>query len=155
MAVKKSSIDTTLIRELADMLNDTNLGEIEVEEGELRIRVARGGSVVSAPSFAQPPAAAAAQAAAPSVAPEPVSASAENGTKVPSPMVGTAYLAAAPGAKPFVTEGQQIKEGDTLLIVEAMKTMNQIPSPASGTVSKIIVVDGQPVEFGETLIILE
>ena len=156
MAAKKSAIDTDLIRELAEMLNETDLNEIEVMEGELSIRLARGGGVfASAPVAAAPVAATVAAAPAAPAAAAPTEAAAESGTPVTSPMVGTAYYSPAPGADPFVTVGQKIKAGQTIMIVEAMKTMNQIPATQAGTVVKICVEDGQPVEFGEPLIIIE
>ena len=156
MAAKKSAIDTDLIRELAEMLNDTDLNEIEVMEGELSIRLARGGGVfASAPVAPAPVAAPVAAAPAAPAAAAPTEAAAESGTSVTSPMVGTAYYSPAPGADPFVTVGQKIKAGQTIMIVEAMKTMNQIPATQAGTVVKICVEDGQPVEFGEPLIIIE
>ena len=157
MAAKKSAIDTDLIRELAEMLNDTDLNEIEVMEGELSIRLARGGGVYASAPVAPAPVAAPVAAApvAPASAAAPTEAAVESGTSVPSPMVGTAYYSPAPGADPFVTVGQKIKAGQTIMIVEAMKTMNQIPATQAGTVVKICVEDGQPVEFGEPLIIIE
>ena len=149
MAAKKSAIDTKLIRELADLLNETDLSEIEVEEGEMRVRVARGGAMISAPMTAAPIAPAA-------VLPTPVveAVPAVSGTPMTSPMVGTAYLSPAPGADAFVAVGDKVKAGQTIIIVEAMKTMNQIPATQDGTVASISVEDGQPVEFGETLITL-
>lgn len=150
MVSKKSGIDQDLIRDLAGILNDTNLSEIEVEQGDLRVKVSRQGNTapVHAAHYAPP------LIAAPSAnAPAAPAAPAANG--VPSPMVGTVYLSPAPDAAAFITVGQQVREGQTLLIIEAMKTMNQIPSPRSGTVKAILVEDSQPVEFGEHLIILE
>ena len=137
-----------IIRDLAELLTETGLTEIEIERTGLRVRVARGGGIVQ--GIAAAPAMA---TAAPSVAAD---TPAENhpGT-VPSPMVGTAYMSPEPGAPPFIDIGTRVSEGDTLMIVEAMKTMNQIPSPRSGTVKSILIEDGQPVEFGEPLIILE
>ncbi|PZU22105.1 MAG: acetyl-CoA carboxylase biotin carboxyl carrier protein [Shinella sp.] len=157
MADKKSGIDQSLIRDLANILRDTDLSEIEVEQDELRIRVSRNTTVVqaAAPVYAPAPAApVAAAAAAPAAAPAPVAAK-DNPNAVTSPMVGTAYLAPAPGARDFVEIGAQVKEGQTLLIVEAMKTMNQIPAPRSGKVTAILVANAQPVEFGEPLVIIE
>jgi len=142
------SIEKEIIRDLAELLTETDLTEIEIERNGLRLRVARGGTVQS---VAQAPAVAAPAAPAASG-----SAPAENDPGVvPSPMVGTAYFSPEPGAPPFVDIGTKVSEGDTLLIVEAMKTMNHIPSPRSGTVKSILIEDGQPVEFGEPLIILE
>lgn len=158
MAEKKSGIDQALIRDLANILNDTDLTEIEVEQEDLRIRVSRAGATqyVQAPIAA--PAAFAAPAAA--VAPAAVAAAPAGKTRNPdnvvsAPMVGTAYLAPAPGAAAFIQVGSVVKEGQTLLIIEAMKTMNQIPSPKSGTVTEILVQDGRPVEYGEALVIVE
>lgn len=154
-------IDTTLVRQLADILNDTSLTEIEVERGELRIRVAR--EVVTAapvqyaaPAFAAPALAAAPAAAAPASMPsDPATIVAKSGEQVKSPMVGTVYLQASPEAPPFIQPGDKVKKGQTLLIVEAMKTMNPIQSPRDGVVSEILVGDAQPVEFGEALVVLE
>ena len=157
MSNKKSAIDTKLIGQLADLLTASDLSEIEVEEGDLRIRLAKE-SVVQNVSVAAPVAAPAPVAPAPAPAAAPAAsapAAASSGNAVTSPMVGTAYLSPAPGADPFVTVGQTVKKGQTILIVEAMKTMNQIPSPSDGVVTSISVEDGQPVEFGETLIILD
>lgn len=152
MATKRAGIDQQLIRDLAGILDETQLTEIEVELDDLKIRVARHAPSVQA--FASPPAAAPAPQAAvqpQAVADKPVAA----GFNVPSPMVGTAYLAPAPGAKPFVEIGQSVTEGQTLVIIEAMKTMNQIPSPRSGVVKAILVEDAQPVEYGEPLVVIE
>lgn len=153
MSAKKSSIDTSLIRELAELLKETDLNEIEVMEGDLSIRLARGGGEVTyaAPVQMAAPAPVAAAAQPAPTADKPVVAS---GTEVPSPMVGTAYHSPSPDADVFVKIGQSVKKGDTIMIVEAMKTMNQIPSPADGTVAEICIDDGQPVEYGEALIIL-
>ncbi len=132
--------DGALIRELALLLDETSLTEIEIERAGLRVRVARNVSIAaSLPQNMQPPAPAPAATAPAEVAKHP--------GLVPSPMVGTAYWASEPGAK--------VSLGETLLIIEAMKTMNQIPSPRAGTVTKILVEDGQPVEFGEPLVIIE
>jgi len=149
--------DTALIRDLAVLLDETNLSEIELEQGDTRIRVARQMSInapvnVAAPAAAPATAPAAAPAAAAaSASPEPVKA----GATVTSPMVGTAYLSPEPGAAPFIQVGDKVTEGQTIIIVEAMKTMNHIPSTKSGTVKEILVDDAQPVEFGEPLIIVE
>jgi acetyl-CoA carboxylase biotin carboxyl carrier protein len=151
MTKAKSNIDQDLIRELAKLLEETGLSELEVEQEGTRIRVARGArNLVAAAPMPTPVAHAAAPAAAAS--------SAEAGKHpggVTSPMVGTAYLAPSPGAKAFIEVGTKVKAGDTLLIIEAMKTMNQIPAPRSGTVTQILVEDGQPVEFGEVMLIVE
>ena len=146
--------DSALIRELALLLDETSLTEIEVERAGLRVRVARNISIAaSIPTMVAPasPAAVAAATAAPSAAAD----LAKHPGVVPSPMVGTAYWAPEPGAKPFVEVGTKVSAGQTLLIIEAMKTMNQIPSPRAGTVTQILVEDGQPVEFGEPLVIIE
>ncbi len=147
-------VDQDLIRQLADILTETDLSEIEVETEDLKVRVARQSQVVNvaAPVAAAPAAPAAAAPAA--VAAEGNSKAAHPGA-VPSPMVGTVYVAAEPGAAAFVSVGSQVTQGQTVLIVEAMKTMNQIPAPKSGTVKEILVEDGQPVEFGEPLLIIE
>lgn len=154
MAVKKTEVDQQLIRELAGILDETQLTEIEVEHGDLRVRVSRQSSAVHA--VAAPAAAPASQMAAqPKLQEEPIASPADSKNAVPSPMVGTAYSAAAPGANPFIEIGQTVKEGQTLLIIEAMKTMNQIPSPRSGTVTAILFEDAQPVEYGEPLVVIE
>ncbi|MBA3039703.1 MAG: acetyl-CoA carboxylase biotin carboxyl carrier protein [Alphaproteobacteria bacterium] len=156
MADKKSGIDQALIRDLANILNDTDLSEIEVEQDDIRIRVSRAAPQMMAmpqmayQQFAAPQAAAPAAAAV--VAAEPTRNLANTLT---APMVGTVYLAPAPGSRPFVEVGSIVKEGQTLLIIEAMKTMNQIPAPRSGKVVEIVVEDGRPVEYGEPLIVIE
>jgi acetyl-CoA carboxylase biotin carboxyl carrier protein len=151
-AAKFTSSDSALIRELALLLDETSLTEIEIERAGLRLRVARNVSIAaSMPAGFH--AAAAAPAAA--VAPVVVADVAKHPGAVPSPMVGTAYLASEPGAKPFIEVGSKVAVGQTLLIIEAMKTMNQIPSTRAGTVTQILVEDGQPVEFGEPLVIIE
>jgi acetyl-CoA carboxylase biotin carboxyl carrier protein len=149
---KFKSDDSSLIRELALLLDETGLSEIEIERAGLRVRVARNISMTaSMPSNYQPPAPPAAAAAA---AVDDADLAKHPGV-VPSPMVGTVYWASEPGAKPFIEIGTRVSVGQTLLIIEAMKTMNQIPSPRAGTVTKILVEDGQPVEFGEPLVIIE
>jgi acetyl-CoA carboxylase biotin carboxyl carrier protein len=152
-AANLQSDDSTLIRELALLLDETSLTEIEIERAGLRVRVARNISVSAAmpASFQPAPAAAAAMAAASAAGAD----LAKHPGVVPSPMVGTAYWAPEPGAKPFIEVGTKVSAGQTLLIIEAMKTMNQIPSPRAGTVTQILVEDGQPVEFGEPLVIIE
>jgi acetyl-CoA carboxylase biotin carboxyl carrier protein len=154
MATKKSDIDQQLIRDLAGILNETNLTEIEVELGDLKVRVSRGGTAihaVAAPSYAPAPAPVAAAPVAAAAAP----AADLSKNAVLSPMVGTAYLAPSPGAKAFIEIGQSIREGQTVLIIEAMKTMNQIPAPRSGTVTAILFEDASPVEFGQPLVVIE
>ncbi len=145
---KKGLVDAGAIRELAELLKETGLTEIEIEANGARLRVSKqtGGAMMAA---APAPAPGAATAAAPGkpAGPHPGA--------VPSPMVGTVYLSPEPGAKAFVNVGQTVKEGDTLFIVEAMKTMNPIPAPRAGRVTQILVSDGQPVEYGETLMIVE
>jgi acetyl-CoA carboxylase biotin carboxyl carrier protein len=152
-AAKFSSDDSALIRELAALLDETSLTEIEIERAGLRLRVARNVSIAAAMPV---PVASAAHAP---IAAAAASAAADDLTKHPgvvaSPMVGTAYWAPEPGAKPFIDVGAKVSVGQTLLIIEAMKTMNQIPSPRAGTVTQILVEDGQPVEFGEPLVIIE
>lgn len=158
MSTKKTGIDQQLIRDLAGILDETNLTEIEVEQDDLRIRVSRTPAQVQA-AYAAPVQAAPAAVAAPAAAAQPATAAPAaadlSKNAVPSPMVGTAYCAAAPGEKPFIEVGQSVKEGQTLLIIEAMKTMNQIPSPRSGKVTSILFQDAQPVEFGEPLVVIE
>lgn len=153
-------IDPKLVRKLADILKETELSEIEVEQGDLKIRVARQLSAAPAVSYVPAPApvvapqasaASAVEAPAPAVAPAPAAAK----DAVKSPMVGTCYLSPQPGSPAFVKVGDKIKQGQTLLIIEAMKTMNPIPSPRDGVVAQILVSDAQPVEFGEALIAFE
>ncbi|MBX9822462.1 acetyl-CoA carboxylase biotin carboxyl carrier protein [Afipia birgiae] len=152
---QKPADERELIRELAMLLDETNLTEIEIERAGLRLRVARNISIAAAAPVAYQPAP---TAVAPASAPVASATSADiskHPGAVPSPMVGTAYLASEPGAKPFIDVGSKVKVGDTLIIIEAMKTMNQIPSTRAGTVTQILVEDGQPVEFGEPLVIIE
>jgi acetyl-CoA carboxylase biotin carboxyl carrier protein len=153
---KFSSDDSALIRELALLLDETSLTEIEIERAGLRLRVARNISIAAAmpPSLA-PATIASAPVAAGAAAGTPATDYTKHPGMVPSPMVGTAYWAPEPGAKPFIEVGAKVSAGQTLLIIEAMKTMNQIPSPHAGTVTQILVEDGQPVEFGEPLVIIE
>ena len=155
MSTKKPGIDQQLIRDLASILDETNLTEIEVEQDDLRIRVSRTPAPVQAAYAAPAPAAQIAAPVQQAAAQSAPAAADTSKNAVPSPMVGTAYGAPAPGAKPFIEVGQSIKEGQTLLIIEAMKTMNQIPSPRSGTVTAILFEDGQPVEYGEPLVVIE
>ncbi|MCO5084319.1 MAG: acetyl-CoA carboxylase biotin carboxyl carrier protein [Rhizobiaceae bacterium] len=153
MSTKKSGIDQQLIRDLAEILNETHLTEIEIEQDDLRIRVSRQAAAVQAVVPAPVSAAVAAPAASVQSAP---AASADPGKNaVPSPMVGTAYRAPSPDAQAFIEVGQKVREGQTLLIIEAMKTMNQIPSPRAGTVTAILFEDAQPVEYGEPLVVIE
>jgi len=147
----KTGDESALIRELAALLDETKLTEIEIERTGLRVRIARNVSIAAAvpASYA---AAAAPTSAAPAAGAADVS---KHPGMVPSPMVGTCYWASEPGAKPFIDIGTKVTAGQTLVIIEAMKTMNQIPSPRAGTVTQILVEDGQPVEFGEPLVIIE
>jgi acetyl-CoA carboxylase biotin carboxyl carrier protein len=158
MAQAEHAIDQELIRQLAKLLDETGLTEIEVEQGGLRLRVARQPAMthVAAPAVPviPPPSAAPAPAAGMPGGGPAADPSLHPGV-VASPMVGTAYRAAEPGGMPFVDVGSKVKAGDTLMIIEAMKTMNQIPAPRSGTVVQIFVEDGHPVEFGEPLMIVE
>jgi acetyl-CoA carboxylase biotin carboxyl carrier protein len=149
--MSKTGVDQELIRQLAALLKETDLSEIEIETGALKLRVSRQVTQVSVPVAA--PVAHAAPAAA-SAAAAPASDASHPGA-LTSPMVGTAYLAPEPGAAPFVTVGAKVSAGQTVLIIEAMKTMNHIPAHRAGTISKILVEDGQPVEFGEALVIIE
>lgn len=149
-------VDVNLVRQLAELLDATHLTEIEVEEGDRKIRVARKAAAQAAPvHYAPAPLAAApaAPAAAPVEAGAMAPAAAANAVK--SPMVGTAYLAAEPGAKPFISVGQSVSAGDTLLIVEAMKVMNPIIAATAGTVRQILIENGQPVEFDQPLVVVE
>ena len=149
--VRTPAIDHDVIRDLAKLLDETGLTEIEYQQDGVSIRVAR--NLNAAGGRAPPQTTTAVEAiAVPVKAPiEPM----EHPGLVASPMVGTAYLGPAPGARPFVEVGAQVKTGETLIIIEAMKTMNQIPAPRSGTVIQILIEDGQPVEYGEPLMIIE
>lgn len=152
-------IDPALVRELAELLNENGLTEIEVEDGDRKIKVCREPAPIlsAAPAVAAPIAAAPNQPAAAGPAPSDAPADIQQddgGQPVKSPMVGTAYLSAEPGAKPFISVGDTVKAGDTLLIVEAMKVMNPITAPAAGTIKRILVADAQPVEFDQPLVIL-
>ena len=155
MAVKGKDdpVEIEVVRKLAELLNETGLGEIEVERGDLRVRVARGGGYEPYPMLHAP-------IPAP-VAPAPVAAAATSapaeprGDAVKSPMVGTVYLQANPGSEPFVRAGSQVAAGQTVLIIEAMKTMNPVPAPKAGRIVEILVEDGQPVEYGQPLVVIE
>jgi|GWRWMinimDraft_2_1066010.scaffolds.fasta_scaffold03541_2 acetyl-CoA carboxylase biotin carboxyl carrier protein len=147
------NIDTALVRELAEMLADTGLTEIEVEDGDRKIKVSRGGTVAPVIHHAPAPAAAPAAPAAAAAPAAPVAPAADPNA-VKSPMVGTVYMAAEPGAANFVSVGQAVKEGDTLLIIEAMKVMNPIAAPRGGTVTAILVDNAQPVEFDQPLVVI-
>jgi acetyl-CoA carboxylase biotin carboxyl carrier protein len=141
----KFDVDDALVRKLATLLGETGLTEIEYEVGEQRIRVSRGGGTTVAM---------AAPAAAAPTAPKPAAAEGPPAGAVTSPMVGTAYGAAEPGAAPFVKVGDKVAKGQTLLIIEAMKVMNPIPAPHGGTVQEILFGDGRPVEYGEVLMVV-
>jgi len=148
-------VDVELVRQLATLLDETNLSEIEVEDNDRRIRVARKIHAAAAPvTYAAAPVPVATASSAPAAAAEPApTAIAANAVK--SPMVGTVYLAANPEAKPFITVGQKIAAGETLVIIEAMKVMNPITAPSGGTVSAILIENGQPVEFDQPLVVVE
>ncbi|WP_428247479.1 acetyl-CoA carboxylase biotin carboxyl carrier protein [Ferrovibrio sp.] len=148
---KESRIDQQMIRDLAELLNETGLSEIEWNEGSLKVRVAKAVAAVSAPVYAAAPAAVA--AAAPAAAAGDDAASHPGAVK--SPMVGTVYTASEPGAAPFVSVGSNVSAGQTLLIVEAMKTMNPITAPKGGRVVRILIENQQPVEFGQPLLVIE
>jgi acetyl-CoA carboxylase biotin carboxyl carrier protein len=152
-AKTKPGIDAAAIRELAELLTEIGLTEIEVEQGGMRLRVARQVAPLMSHSPALAPVAPPVMAA-PTAEPPAVKREGPAPGAVPSPMVGTVYLSPQPGAAPFVKVGDSVREGDTLLIVEAMKTMNPILAPRAGTVSEICIDDSQPVEFGQTLLIL-
>ena len=156
----KTDPEVDLIRGLADILNDTGLSEIQLERKGVKIRVSRSVTVTASVAPAVHHAAPVHAAPAPAATPAPAAAAskgpdADHPGTVKSPMVGTVYRAATPGASPFVEIGTEVKEGQTLLIIEAMKTMNQIPAPRGGKVTHIFVDNGQPVEYGEALVIIE
>ncbi|WP_428033032.1 acetyl-CoA carboxylase biotin carboxyl carrier protein [Ancylobacter sp.] len=158
MKTNKPNIDPALVREIANLLSESDLTEIEVQQEDLRIRVVRAPPTVYAAAPA--PVAVAAPAPAATAVPAPLAAApvddiSKHPGLVTSPMVGTAYLGPEPGAKYFIDIGSVVKEGQTLLIVEAMKTMNAIPAPRAGTVTRILVENAQPVEYGEPLLIIE
>ena len=148
----KSPVDKDLIRELSALLEETGLSEIEIEQSGLRVRVVRGGQFTAA---LMPPMSGGPAMAPPGITSAAVADLAKHPGVVASPMVGTAYLAPEPDARPFVEVGSKVLAGQTLLIVEAMKTMNQIPARRAGTVKQILIEDGRPVEFGEPLMIIE
>jgi len=151
---KAPTIDHDAIRDLAKLLDETGLSEIEIQRDGVSIRVARNSNAAVARARPPEPLAAALPAAVATPAEVPVEPAQHPGL-VASPMVGVAYRAASPGARPFVEIGGEVKAGETLIIIEAMKTMNQIPAPFSGTVTQILIEDGQPVEYGEPLMIIE
>lgn len=144
-------VDGALLRELAEMLSTNDLTEIQVEDGDRKIKVRREGAPVMAYAPAPAPVAAAAPAAAATAEAAPAAAL----DAVKSPMVGTAFLSPEPGAKPFIAPGQAVKAGDTLLIIEAMKVMNPITAPKAGKVAQILIGDAQPVEFDQPLVVIE
>ncbi|RIV87462.1 acetyl-CoA carboxylase biotin carboxyl carrier protein [Aurantiacibacter zhengii] len=152
------NVDTALVRELADILNETGLTEIEVEDDDRKIRVSRGAVATSmaapAPMAMAAPAVAAPATAEGQGATTPESAPVDMANAVKSPMVGTAYLAPDPGSPNFVAVGDSVKKGDTLLIVEAMKVMNPITAPKDGTVKDLMIGNGEPVEFDQPLVIV-
>jgi acetyl-CoA carboxylase biotin carboxyl carrier protein len=150
-----SSIDPRMVRRLADILIETGLTEIEVEQDGQRIRVARAVTAAPTTVYATAPQAAPATASAPAAAPAAAQEAPARGEQVKSPMVGTIYLRPQPDAEPFVRVGDRVAEGQTLLIVEAMKTMNPIPSPRAGVILEILVDDAEPVEFGAPLVVIE
>jgi acetyl-CoA carboxylase biotin carboxyl carrier protein len=145
-------VDTALVKELAELLSANELTEIEVEDGDRKIKVKREGAPVMAYAPAPAPAAASAPAAPPAAEAAPAAAPVD---AVKSPMVGTVYLSPEPGAKPFITPGQTVKAGDTLVIIEAMKVMNPITAPKAGKIAQILIGDAQPVEFDQPLVVIE
>jgi acetyl-CoA carboxylase biotin carboxyl carrier protein len=147
----KLECDEALIRRLSDLLEETGLSEIEFEAEGHRIRVARHSQILAAPAGSPPLGA----ACRPETADVPVDGEAVLANAVAAPMVGTVYVAAEPGGEPFVGVNDQVEQGQTLVIIEAMKVMNPIPSPRAGTVKRILIQDGQPVEFGEPLMVIE
>jgi acetyl-CoA carboxylase biotin carboxyl carrier protein len=157
MAERKRGVDKDLIRELAELLRETDLAEIEIEQDDFRIRVARSVPAAVPVAHVEPPRTASAGAAAPAEAAQPRSLAdpARHPGCVPSPMVGTAYRSPEPGTKPFVEVGDMVNVGQTILIVEAMKHMNEVAAPHAGRVVEVLVEDGQPVEYGEPLMIIE
>jgi acetyl-CoA carboxylase biotin carboxyl carrier protein len=158
MGVKKRTIDKDLIRDLAALLKEVDLAEIEVEQDDFRIRVSRTIGGASAARIAvgdEPAATVSAEQATTTASPKMPAEPAQHPGAVPSPMVGTVYLAPEPGARAFVNVGDKVRAGQAILIVEAMKHMNEVAAPHAGTVTEILVEDGQPVEFGEPLMIIE
>lgn len=155
MATKQSkdsmNVDTKLVRELAKLLNDSGLSDIEVEDGDRKIKVSR---TMSAALHAAPPVPAAPAPAAPAPQESALPAEENHDNALKSPMVGTVYMAAEPGAAPFISVGQKVSAGDTLLIVEAMKVMNPIVADKGGTISAILVEDSQPIEFDQPLVVI-
>jgi len=148
-------IDARLVRRLADILTETGLSEIEVEHGGLKVRVAKTLTAAPAQVYAAPPMAVAAAPGPSAAAPAEPAPAAVRGDAVKSPMVGTVYLQPEPGAEPFIKVGDTVAAGQTLVLIEAMKTMNPIPAPKAGRIAAILVEDSQPVEFGEPLVAIE
>lgn len=155
-AYKPNAAEAAWIRELAAILDETGLTEIEIQKSDMRVRVSRGGGAAPAIAYSAPAPVAGSTAASPAKsAPAPAANAGPPAGAVTSPMVGTVYLSPSPGADPFVKVGDKVAQGQTLMIVEAMKTMNPIASPKAGTVKQVLVRDAQPVEFGEALIVVE
>jgi acetyl-CoA carboxylase biotin carboxyl carrier protein len=152
MPKSKPEFDQELIRDLAKLLDETGLTEIEIDQGGTRVRVARQAAAINVPVGPARAAPTAVAEAAPIAAPTDP---AKHPGAVTSPMVGTGYMSPEPGKRPFVEVGSKVRAGETLMIIEAMKTMNQIPAPRAGTVTQILIEDGQPVEYGEALMIIE
>jgi acetyl-CoA carboxylase biotin carboxyl carrier protein len=150
-----SAIDTRLVRAIADLLTETNVGEIEVAKGDLKIRVARYSAQPMAQQMMMPAAAAPMMGAAPAGKPAKAAEIAAHPGTVTSPMVGTAYLKPSPDAKVFFEIGASVKAGEKVLLIEAMKTFNDIAAPQAGTLTAVFVTDGQPVEFGQPLFVIE
>jgi acetyl-CoA carboxylase biotin carboxyl carrier protein len=147
-------MDLRKLKKLIDLVQESGIAELEITEGEEKVKIVRGGAVVATASPVVMPAEAPRPAAAPAAAPPPAAEPAPEGHVVKAPMVGTFYRSPSPDAKPFVEVGQAVKEGDTICIIEAMKLMNEIEADASGTVKAILVENGQPVEYGQPLFIL-
>ncbi|MES2289729.1 MAG: acetyl-CoA carboxylase biotin carboxyl carrier protein [Pseudomonadota bacterium] len=148
-------VDAALVRQLAELLDETSLTEIEVQDGERKIRVARKAAQVVAGAPAAAPAPVAAPAAAPAAAAPATAPANDLSNAMKSPMVGTAYLAPEPGAKPFINVGDTVREGQTLLIIEAMKVMNPIAAPRAGKIASVLIESGQPVEYDQPLVVIE
>jgi acetyl-CoA carboxylase biotin carboxyl carrier protein len=155
MSTTKNKLDTGLVRELAAILREADLGEVEIEHEGLRIRVSKPAAPVVQAAMAAPVAAAAPAAAAPAAPADSAAAPQASDKAIKSPMVGTVYLSPEPGAKQFVGVGDKVKKGDTILLVEAMKTFNPVEADKAGVVKEIYVTDAQPVEYGEALILIE
>ena len=148
-------MDIRKVKKLIELLEESNVAEIEIHEGEESVRISRMPAALPAPAVVQAAPAVAMAAPAAVAAPQEAAAAAPEGHAVTSPMVGTFYEAASPGTKPFVTVGQKVSVGDTLCIVEAMKMLNQIEADKAGTISAVLVENGQPVEFGQSLFVID